>query len=81
MGNVKLGILRQAWRRWLKFAELLGNIQMMVLLSLVYWFMFTLVAVPFRLLSDPLALRHPSRARWVSRAPISHVLDSMRRQG
>lgn len=74
-------VLGRAWRRWLKFAELLGNIQMIVLLSLVYWIMLTLVAVPFRLLSDPLALRHPGRSRWVLRAPISHVLESMRRQG
>ena len=74
-------ILGKAWKRWLRFAEILGNVQMVVILSLLYWTFVLLLALPFRLVADPLALRRPGRARWISRDPISSILESMRRQG
>ena len=74
-------LLATLLRWWFRFAEILGNIQMTILLSLIYWTMMALIAVPFRLLADPLALRHPSRARWIPRSSASQTLDDMRRQG
>ena len=71
--------LTSVWRGWLKFAEVFGNIQMTVLLSLIYWIMLPIVAVPFKLLADPLALRRSRR--WVTRNPESIGIDSMRKQG
>ena len=73
-----LGKLRQ---RWLGFAATLGNIQMVILLSLLYWTMVTLVALPLRLVADPLALRRSRRVRWLKRAPVEDMLTSMRKQG
>ena len=74
-------ILKSAWRHWRNFAVILGNAQMIILLSLIYWTFLVFLAIPFRLLSDPLALRNASRVRWAPRHPVSDVLDSMRRQG
>ena len=69
------------WRRWLKLAEILGNVQMIVLLSLIYWTLLFMVAVPFKVLADPLALRGPASVHWVPRPPESNRLDSMKKQG
>ena len=76
-----LRVLAKVGNGWLKFAEIMGNIQMIILLSLIYWTMVFFLALPFRFLADPLALRRPGRSRWISRDPISNVMDSMRRQG
>ena len=74
-------ILRMALQRWLRFAELLGNLQMTLLLSLVYVLLLAPLAVPFRFLADPLALRGPGHVRWVHRSPTAHILQDMRKQG
>lgn len=76
-----LRVLSKAWRRWLKAAEILGNIQMVILLSLIYWTLLFPLAVPFRLFADPLALRDPRRARWITRHQVTDILQSMRKQG
>ena len=76
-----LNVLGKAWKGWLKLAEIIGNIQMIVFLTLMYWTILFLIAVPFKVFSDPLSLRNFGHARWNSREPISNVLESMRRQG
>jgi hypothetical protein len=73
--------MRRAWRRWINFAHVIGNIQLIIMLSLVYWTLLLLVAIPFRLFADPLTLRPPESAPWVKRHPVSHSLENMRRQG
>ena len=74
-------MFKRAWRRWMKVGEFLGNFQMIVILTLVYWIVMTLTAIPFKLLADPLALRNASRSRWIQRARVADVLESMRKQG
>ena len=76
----RLSILKVAWRGWLRFAELLGTIQMMVVLSLIYWTVLPLVAIPFRFFADPLALRRRGFPSWVERDVGSQSLDSMKNQ-
>jgi hypothetical protein len=68
------------WRGWLRFAIIFGNVQMIVVLTLVYFVMVALVAIPFKLLADPLSLRrrHPA---WTPRAADEDLSESMRRQG
>jgi hypothetical protein len=39
---------------WLKVAEVLANLQLAFLLTLFYWTLWALVAIPFKLLADPL---------------------------
>lgn len=75
-----LRILGKIWRGWIRFATVLGNVQMVLLLSLVYWTIVAVTAIPMRLLSDPLALRRSNRG-WVKRQPNAATLESMKRQG
>ena len=74
-------MLGKVWKRWLKLAEIIGTVQMIVFLTLMYWTLLFLIAVPFKIFSDPLSLRRRGRARWTSREQISNDLESMRRQG
>ena len=76
----RLTLLKTAWRGWLRFAEVLGTIQMTVILSLTYWIMLPIIAVPFKLLADPLAMRKPGQARWIKRDSGSPTLDEMKQQ-
>lgn len=76
-----LGLLAIAGSKWLRFAEILGNIQFTILLSLFYWTMFMFWAVPYKVFNDRLALRDASRARWIQRVPGTNRMDSMRKQG
>ena len=76
-----LQILKTAWRRWLRFAELLGNVQMTIFLTVIYWTLFMLIAIPFKLLADPLQKRGPGQGRWVHRHPVSDILEAMKKQG
>ena len=73
-------MIKKLWRLWLKFAEKLGTVQMIVLLSVVYWTMVTVIAVPFKLLADPLRLRKPAKPVWIPRPAPSRSLEDMRRQ-
>ena len=73
--------MKKAWNRWIKLAELLGNFQMIILLSIIYWTMLAIIAIPFKVLADPLALRRPSGNRWQSMVAPPDRLESMRKQG
>ena len=74
------GVLRRAWRGWLRFAEILGAVQMFIILSLVYWTLVMITAAFLKLFADPLALRRSHRNLWVRRQDAPDILDSMRRQ-
>ena len=76
----RLNPLKTAWRGWLRFAEVLGTFQMMVILTLTYWIMVPVIAVPFKLLADPLMMRNPGQARWIMRSSGSPTLDEMKQQ-
>ncbi len=75
-----LSFLKAAWRGWLKFAHILGTIQMVVVLSLIYYTMVAIMAIPFKLLADPLTLKRTNRGKWIEREPVSHTLDTMKNQ-
>ena len=76
-----MNMIKKAWQRWLRVAEFLGNVQLTIFLTLMYWIMFPFWALPYRLFSDRLALRDQSRSRWIKRTPGADWLDSMRKQG
>ena len=38
-------ILKMVWRGWLKFAHVVGTIQMVIILTLVYWIMLSIMAL------------------------------------
>lgn len=74
-------VIKSAGRLWMKFAEAFGTFQMIVFLSLIYWTMFAIVALPFRLRSDSLKLRREDSGIWVQRSREDNPFDSMKRQG
>ena len=75
-----LTVLRGAWRKWLRFAEIVGNVQMIIILSLVYWTIVLFLAVPFKFLADSLALRTRGRAGWAERPPNLQILQMVAQQ-
>ena len=57
------------------------NVQMIVILTAMYWSMLLIVAVPFKLFSDPLFLKSNKPIEWHQRAEKKYDLESLRRQG
>tara|TARA_Y100000817_G_C16817752_1_gene527404 strand:- start:851 stop:1081 length:231 start_codon:yes stop_codon:yes gene_type:complete len=72
---------KKLWAAWLKFADKLGTIQMMIILTVIYWTFVSVMAIPFKLFADPLILRKHSKSNWKhkSYSPES-VFESMKRQ-
>ena len=65
---------------WLRFAEILGTVQMVVILSLLYWTMLAIVAIPWRFMGDPMTLRQRQPAEWIPHDSDSISLESMTKQ-
>ena len=76
----RLSLLKKAWRHWLGFAEIFGTIQMVIVLTLVYWIFAPLMGIPLRLFADPLGLRGSHRTRWVQRDAAPPNLEAMKKQ-
>ena len=74
------GIFRRAWDRWMKFAEMMGTVNLVIVLSIMYWTMVTVVAIPFRLASDPLRIKTSEGHGWIVREPFDSDVESMRSQ-
>ena len=74
-------IWKTTWRGWLRFAEVVAMVQMMIILTIVYWIFIAAAAVPFGIIPDPLGLRRrPGGARWSLRNPPADSLEYMRKQ-
>ena len=71
----------RAWRQWVRVATIMGTFQMIVILTVTYWTVLAVIAVPYKLFADPLSLRRSRKSHWISRPPVENVLDSMRSQG
>tara|TARA_A100001037_G_scaffold248427_1_gene230756 strand:- start:3795 stop:4025 length:231 start_codon:yes stop_codon:yes gene_type:complete len=54
------------WFLWLKFTMLIGTVQMIVFLTLVYWLAVPLIGMPLRLFKDPLKSKR-SESNWILR--------------
>ena len=74
------GLLIRAWRAWLRFAELIGTINMIIILSVIYWTFGTVIAIPFKLRADPLSTRYAHYPGWVRKPDAPMDLESMRNQ-
>ncbi len=72
--------LRSILDGWLAFAHLIGTVQMVVLLTVVYWVFIPLMYVPFGLISDPLRLRRSTGTRWRERETREGAMEYMLRQ-
>ena len=72
------GLGRRAWARWLRFAEIVGTVQMVIILTLVYWTVVAAMAIPFKILADPLGFKRPGG--WTPRRQPRLDLDWMKNQ-
>ena len=72
---------KKLWSRWLQIAEVIGNIQLTILLTIIYWVLVPLIAVPFKFLADPLSVRKSAKPQWIHREPILDVLEQLKKQG
>ena len=73
--------LGRLWRGWRRLSEIIGNFNLGLLLSIIYWTFFTLIAIPFKLLADPLRFRPKNRRGWTLRRNPTNILEDMKRQG
>ena len=72
--------LRRFVNGWLAFAHLIGTVQMVVLLTVVYWVFIPFMYVPFGLIADPLRLRRSEGSWWREREVPDDALEYMTRQ-
>lgn len=72
--------LRRFVDGWLAFAQLIGTVQMVVLLTVVYWVFIPLMYVPFGLIADPLRLRRSTGSGWREREVPGDAMEYMTRQ-
>lgn len=54
-----LSMISPVWCKWPKFAEKIDNLPFVIFPSLVYSILLPIVAAPFKMTSDPLALKRP----------------------
>jgi hypothetical protein len=75
---IKVRMIRKAW---LRFAQALGTVQMVILLTLVYIVVLTPMAILLKFLDDPFHQRGPHKMLWLHRATEGSSLSDMKRQG
>lgn len=68
------------WHGWLWFAELFGKLMFFLIMTVLYFTLVTLIAIPHRLLSDPLQLRDRGTSTWHLRPESASDRSSMQRQ-
>jgi len=81
MTDTNRSVWRRIWAGWLGFAHLIGTVQMVVVLTIVYWVFIPLVYLPFGLIADPLRLRKSAGSHWLEREEPEDILEHMRQQG
>ena len=78
--KVRLKYLRTIWNAWITVAGIIGNLQLILFLSIVYFGMIAIITVPIRLFSDPLRLKRKSTIDWEKR-DTQVDMDWMSKQG
>ena len=68
------------WHGWLSFAELFGRRMFFLIMTVLYFTLVTIIAIPHLLLSDPLQLRDRNESTWHLRPESASDPSSMQRQ-
>lgn len=71
--------LRKAWHAWKRIGQFIGDQVGRVVLTVFYFTLFMPFALGVRLLADPMAIRPPSRAKWLERRTHDLTLEDSRR--
>jgi len=82
---VRIFIMRKVFgiikRGWLSFADALGVVMFFVITTVIYFTLVTVVAIPHRLLADPLSLRRRARStNWWERAESDSDISTFWKQ-
>ncbi len=68
------------WKKWIRIAEIIGTVQMTLILTIVYFSFVGIMYLPFKLLSDPLRMKSIYKTNWRERTKVPDVLESMKNQ-
>lgn len=63
-GDGRPGFWRRAWKRWMRIAEVVGDFQARVVLSLFYFLIVFPFGMAVRLFGDPLKIRGRRETGW-----------------
>ena len=63
MTNYRMKYFKIIYANWLKFLKAFGNLQMFILLTIIYFLFMPLLWIFLRLLSDPLSVKN-SLTQW-----------------
>lgn len=74
-------LLGQVWRRWKAIAQVIGDFQARILLTLFYFILLTPGGIVVRAVSDPLRLKPPrGSTMWTPHLSEPPSVDGARRQ-
>ena len=76
-----MDMLRRSWEIWLAVVKILGTVQMVILLTVVYIVFVPLLFVPAGWVADPLKLRRTGQSTWLRRCDSVQDIASLRGQG
>ena len=71
--------LRKVWEGWKRFGQFMGDLFGRLVLTIFYFTLFMPFALGVRLFGDPLAIRPPSRPKWLERKTQDLTLEDSRR--
>ena len=71
---------KNIWDKWLKFATILGNFQMMLILWVGYFILLMPFSLFFTILKDPLKIKNKPKSNWVKRKKIINISEYLRQQ-
>lgn len=72
--------IKKIWHKWKRIAELVGNFQAKILLTILYFLLFAPVAVGVKLFSDVLRLKLRKTSYWILREMETPKIENARRQ-
>ena len=73
--------MKKLWAKWKAFAQIVGDFQALILLTLIYFVIVTPFGVLVRAFSDPLKVKHtPHSSMWFPKQVEEATLENARRQ-
>jgi hypothetical protein len=76
-----LSILKFIWNLWMKFVIWFGTVQMIFIVTIVYWLILPFTGVIAALISDPMGRRLRNKSTWIPREKLDDPLAELKRQG
>lgn len=74
-----MNFLRQVWKVWKRFGELLSNLVGRIILTVFYFTVFLPFGLLIRFFGDPLAMKPGKPANWGNREADDVTMESARK--